>query len=219
MFLVSESGKSFVDLREVTRARFLCLSSKGRLGLLGFVKFLGVRLPLRLQATQEFLVLPADGIGEDSDDGVISSGLEAHNSEGGGNDDSLLLIVRSGDSVERRQASDSGLTACRFLVNHTADRAPDHHGGALVVERTLAWVGVHGLVAELSVLNSVADHCKKNSHISRKSHHLPETNQNHTHIIVKENISFRKKGKSYVSDVYFRCVRCGQRVSNVSAGC
>lgn len=43
-------------------------------------------------------------------------------------------------------------------MDHAADRSPDHKGRTLLVERTTAGVGVHVLVTELSILDSVTSH-------------------------------------------------------------
>ena len=104
-------------------------------------------------------MLPSDGIGQDSDHGVIALGLEAHDTKGGGNDNTHLLVIRGGDSLKGGKTRDGVLSTGRLLVDHTTDRAPDHTGGALKVERTLARVGIHALSAELGVLLAVSNHC------------------------------------------------------------
>ena len=107
-------------------------------------------------------MLPSDGIGQDSQNRVLANGLEAHDTKGGGDDNTHLLVIRGGDSLKGGKTRNGVLSTGRLLVDHTTDRAPDHTGGALKVEGTLARVGIHALSAELGVLFAVSNHCVVN---------------------------------------------------------
>ena len=103
-------------------------------------------------------MLPANVVCQFPNHGVVAVGLQAHDTKGGGNDHTCLLVVRGGDALESREAGDGILSKGGLLVDHTADCAPDHTGRALIMEGTLARVGVHGLVAELSILGLISGH-------------------------------------------------------------
>lgn len=156
--LISSSSKNFVDLGKLSGAGFLRLLSQRLFGLLSLIEFLGLSLSLCFQSSQQFLVLPPDAVSQNSNHGIVSALLEAHDSEGGRNDNTLLLVIRSGDSVKRRQTRESLLSTSRLLVNHTPDCAPHHQSRALEVEGALTRVGVHVLLSELSILDTVSDH-------------------------------------------------------------
>jgi hypothetical protein len=84
----------------------------------------------------DVLVLPAKLVSETADSAVLASGLEPQHPQGLGNDDALLLVVGSGDTLEGLQALHGGLTARGLVRNHTADGSPEHLGGSAEVEGT-----------------------------------------------------------------------------------
>jgi hypothetical protein len=73
---------------------------------------------------------------ETADSAVLASGLEPQYPQGLGNNDALLLVVGSGDTLEGLQALHGGLTAGSLVRNHTADGSPEHLGGSAEVEGT-----------------------------------------------------------------------------------
>jgi len=76
---------------------------------------------------------------ETTDSAVLAAGLEPQNPQGLGNNDTLLLVVGSGNTLERLQALHGGLTAGGLVRNHAADGSPEHLGGGAEVEGT--WPG------------------------------------------------------------------------------
>lgn len=73
---------------------------------------------------------------ETTDSAVLASGLEPQYPQGLGNNDALLLVVGSGNTLEGLQALHSGLTAGSLVRNHTTDGSPEHLGGSAEVEGT-----------------------------------------------------------------------------------
>lgn len=76
---------------------------------------------------------------ETTDSAVLAAGLEPQNPQGLGNNDALLLVVGSGNTLEGLQALHGGLTAGGLVRNHAADGSPEHLGGGAEVEGT--WPG------------------------------------------------------------------------------
>lgn len=106
-------------------------------------------------------MLPSDRVSQYSDDGVLSARLEAHDAESGRDNKTLLLVIRSGDTLKGRQTGKSFLSTGRLLVEHSTDSAPHHKRRRLEMEGSSAGVGVHALPAELGILDAVASYCKK----------------------------------------------------------
>jgi hypothetical protein len=103
-------------------------------------------------------VLPSDGVGQVTHDGKVAPRFQPHHFECIGDNNTHLLVVRGRDTFERRKTLQRRLTTSGLLVNHAADGPPNHHRGALIVERSSARVGGHGLSAELSILDTVTNH-------------------------------------------------------------
>jgi len=155
--LISRSSKYLVDLGQLSSASFLGLGPESLLRLLLLVKGLALGTTLVLKRVDKFLVLPSYIVGKILHDSVVPSGLETDSAKSSGDDLTLHLVVRVGDTFERAKTSNGSLTPRGLLVNHTADGPPHHPGGRLEVKGTAAVVGVHALGAELGVLGLVAN--------------------------------------------------------------
>jgi hypothetical protein len=66
----------------------------------------------------------------------LSSGLESEDSEGGGNDDSLDLVLGRGDTLEELESLESGGTSGGFVGDHSSDGLVEDPRGGSEVERT-----------------------------------------------------------------------------------
>jgi hypothetical protein len=84
----------------------------------------------------DVLVLPAELVAETTNSAVLAAGLEPQYPQGLGDNDALLLVVGSGNTLERLQALHGGLTAGSLVGNHAADSSPEHLGGGAEVEGT-----------------------------------------------------------------------------------
>jgi hypothetical protein len=157
--LVPVGGERLVDLGELASGGLLCLLPERELLLLLLEEVHGVDLALVLQSLEEVLVLPSDRVGQVAHHGVLTAGLEAHDAEGGGDDDALLLVEWGGDPLEGRKAGQRLLPPGRLLVDHPANRPPHDQGGALLVEGASSGVGVHVQGTELRILDAIACHC------------------------------------------------------------
>ena len=163
--LVSSSGQGLVHLGQIPRGSLLSLGLECSGGLLLLEVNLGLRATLVLEPVHKLLVLPPDAVGELSHVGVLPSGLEADDTKRGGDDLALHLVVGVGNSLERAQAADGGLSPRRLLVDHATDGTPDHARGRSEVEGSLAGIGVHALVAELGILGLVTDEGSADDHL------------------------------------------------------
>jgi hypothetical protein len=156
--LITRSREHCVGLGQLLRNSSFGLAAQGLLRLLLFVKVFGIRLTLALKTSHEFTVLPSNRVCQVSHNGKVSARLQSHDAKGSRDDDTLLLIERSRNSLKARKTLQSILSASGHVVAHTADSAPDHHSRALEMERTSAGVGVHLLLTELSILDTVTNH-------------------------------------------------------------
>ena len=84
---------------------------------------------------------------ETTDSAVLASGLEPQDTEGLGNDDALLLVVRGRDTLEGLKTLHSGVAAGSLVRDHATDGAPEHLGGSAEVEGTTTSGVVPGLLA------------------------------------------------------------------------
>lgn len=134
-------------------------------GLLLGVKRSSLDLPLLLELAKQLLVLPSDTMGEVPEDREVPSGTKARDAKGGRDDLPLLLVERVRDAVKGGEPADGSLATGSLLVHHAAHRAPEHLGRSLKVEGSLPGVGVHALLAELSVLDAVANDGAGDAHL------------------------------------------------------
>lgn len=96
------------------------------------------------------LVLPAELVSETTDSAVLAAGLQPEYPQSLGNNDALLLVVGSGNTLEGLQALHGGVTASGLVGNHAADGAPEHLGGGAEVEGTTTGGVETSLLAEES---------------------------------------------------------------------
>jgi hypothetical protein len=82
------------------------------------------------------LVLPADLVAETANSAVLAAGAETQDTESLGNDDTLLLVVGRGDTLEDLEALHSGGTTGGLVGNHTADSLVEDAGRSAEVEGT-----------------------------------------------------------------------------------
>lgn len=122
----------------------------GGLGLLGQSGLLGVvsgrlDLSLLLESSNNVLVLPAKLVGDSANGAVLSAGLESQNSEGLGDDHSLLLVVRRGNALKDLESLESGLASGSLVGNHTSNGLVEDSRGGSEVEGTVGSVEPGGL--------------------------------------------------------------------------
>jgi hypothetical protein len=84
------------------------------------------------------LVLPANLVAETANSAVLAAGAEAQDTESLGNDNTLLLVVGRGDTLEDLEALHGGGTAGGLVGNHAADSLVEDAGRSAEVEGTTA---------------------------------------------------------------------------------
>lgn len=104
----------------------------------------------------DILVLPANLVAETANGAVLAAGAQTQDTEGLGNDNTLLLVVGRGDTLEDLQALHGGSTAGGLVGNHAADSLVEDAGGSAEVEGTTASGVETGHLAEVGVVL----HCK-----------------------------------------------------------
>lgn len=139
--LAVDSGR-LLGLGQLPSDRLLALVVRSALDLPALLKTIGIsnlskgNLNGMGIPSNNILVLPAELVSETANSAVLAAGLQPQYAQRLGNDDALLLVVRSGDTLESLQALESGLTAGGLVRNHAADGTPEHLGGGAEVEGT-----------------------------------------------------------------------------------
>jgi hypothetical protein len=82
------------------------------------------------------LVLPANLVAETANGAVLAAGAETQDTESLGNNDTLLLVVGRGDTLEDLKALHGGGTTGGLVGNHTADGLVEDAGRSAEVEGT-----------------------------------------------------------------------------------
>jgi len=162
---MSRGSKNFIHLGKITSSSFLCLGLEGGSGLLLLEEDFGLGTTLVFEAVDKLLVLPSNLVGKITHLGVLPSGLKTDNTKCGRDNLALHLVVGVGDTLEGGETSNGGLSTGSLLVNHTTDSPPHHTGRGLEVEGTTRRVGVHALLAELSILGLVTDDRSRDNHL------------------------------------------------------
>ena len=80
------------------------------------------------------LVRPSNLVAQSANGAVLAAGLQPQYPQRLGDNNALLLVVGSGDTLEGLQALESRFTAGGLVGNHAADGAPEHLGGSAEVE-------------------------------------------------------------------------------------
>jgi hypothetical protein len=75
-------------------------------------------------------------VAESADGAVLAAGAETENAQSLGNDDTLLLVVGRGNTLEDLQALHGGGTTGGLVGDHTTDGLVEDAGGGAEVEGT-----------------------------------------------------------------------------------
>ena len=129
-------------------ATFFCLDSQNLADLTFLFSF---------EASDEVLLGPADLAGELSKVAELSVGLQSENLEGVGDNDTLLLVVGEGDSLEDLQSTESSGALGGLVGEHASDGSPENARWSSEVDMSLSGVGVSCLVEELVELQLVSE--------------------------------------------------------------
>ena len=125
--------------------------------LLGLVVSLAAGFTLVLQAHEELLVLPADGLGEVTQAAGLAAGAHLEGGQGLGQDLTLHLVEGVGDTLENGEALQGGGTTLGLVCHHAADDPPHHAGGSAEVVGTLGGVGQGALLEVVAQAQLVAE--------------------------------------------------------------
>jgi len=106
---------------------------------------LALGLPLLLQLVDDVLVTPTDLVGQPLQGAVLPAGLESEDSESGGDDHLLDLVLSGGDTLEQGETGQGGGTSGRLVGNHSSDGLVEDPRGSSEVERT----GLPGVAVEV----------------------------------------------------------------------
>ena len=153
--LISEGKEGSVGRFKLLGTGFDGLGSLGSELLLGVVVGTSTDLALGFKAVDEFIVLPADLVGEVSQTALLAVRLEAQVGQGLRNDHLLGAVVGGRASLEALQVSHGSRTTSGLVGDHTSDGSPQHASGGFVVIRTLPGVGAHALTQEQLKLNYI----------------------------------------------------------------
>lgn len=97
---------------------------------------LALDLPLLLETVDNVLVAPSDLVRDALEGGVLAAGLQAEDTEGGGDDDLLDLVLGRGDTLVELKAAEGGGTTRGLVGDHTADSLVEDARRSTVVEGT-----------------------------------------------------------------------------------
>ena len=135
----------------------LSLRSELGLSLDVLVELGGSLSSLDRQSLDELLALPADLGSHVAENAELSLGLQAQGLGSLGDSHLLLLVIRSGDTVEHLHALKSGLTSGSLMGEHATDSSPENHRRSSVVKRASSGIGSGGLHSELLILQLVSE--------------------------------------------------------------
>lgn len=91
-------------------------------GGLSLVVGLALGLSLLLQSVDDVLVSPSDFVGDSLQGAELSSGLQSQDSEGGGNDHLLELVLGRGNTLEELESGQGGGTSGALVGNLRRER-------------------------------------------------------------------------------------------------
>ena len=97
---------------------------------------LSLDLPLLLEPVDNVLVTPSDLVRDSLEGAVLSSGLESEDSESGGDDDSLDLVLGGRDTLVQLQSLESGGSSRALVGDHSSDGLVQDPRGGSEVEGT-----------------------------------------------------------------------------------
>lgn len=104
---------------------------------------------------------------ETADGAVLAAGAQAQDTQSLGNDNTLLLVVGRGNTLEHLQALHGGGTAGGLVRDHAADSLVEDTGGSAEVEGTTASGVETSHLAEVGVVLDCWSNCKSAA-VSRK---------------------------------------------------
>lgn len=110
--------------------------------------------------SNNILVLPADLVAETADSAVLAARAKTQNTQSLGNNDSLLFVVRRGDTLEDLEALHSGGTAGSLVGDHAADSLVEDTGRSAEVEGTTASGVETSDLAEVGVVLDCRSDCR-----------------------------------------------------------
>jgi len=85
-------------------------------------------------------VLPADLRAKSGEESKLAPRVELEDTEGGGDDNALNLVIGGRNSFKDLQVSQGSGTTGGLVRQHSADGSPENAGGVLEVNRTLLGV-------------------------------------------------------------------------------
>jgi len=132
------------------------LGFERQIGTLLLVVDGGFDFTLSLERGDDVLVFPSNLVGEPSENAKFAMRLKSEDAERRGNDVSLSLVVRSGNSLVGAVALHRVLSAGQLVGQHAADRLVKNSGGSPVVERAPLGVDQTTLAKVIHVLELVA---------------------------------------------------------------
>ena len=94
--------------------------------LLEIKELLGSGSSLLLKSVDEALLGPAHLDGEITESAELAIRLQSEALEGLGNDDSLLVVIGGGNTLEDLEAAEGGGTLCLLVGEHGAEGLPEH---------------------------------------------------------------------------------------------
>lgn len=103
---------------------------------LALVVSLALGLPLLLQLVDDVLVTPTDLVRQPLQGAVLPAGLESEDTESGGNNHLLDLVLGGGNTLEQSETGQSGGTSRRLVGNHSSDGLVEDPRGSSEVEGT-----------------------------------------------------------------------------------
>ena len=103
---------------------------------LALVVGLALGLPLLLEAVDDVLVAPSNLVRDTLEGAELPAGLETEDTESGGDDHLLDLVLGRGDTLEESEAGQGGGTAGCLVRDHSTDGLVEDPRGSAVVEGT-----------------------------------------------------------------------------------
>ena len=130
--------------------------------LLEIEEFLGVGQSLVLELLDQVLLGPAALGSEITELAELTVRLQSKALEGLWHNDSLLVVIWEGASLEDLEAGKSSGTLSLLVREHGAESLPENTGWGLVVHEVLLGVGVTSLVNDFTSLEPVSEKGARN---------------------------------------------------------
>ena len=150
ILVVSEGSERLVNLLGLGREEGGTLRGKRLLALLPVLLASGEAF--RFELAKDGLVLPADFVRQAADSRELTTGFEAKDAKGSGNDHTALMVVRLRTSFEDLQPLQGSGASRSLMRQHSSDGAPENAGWGTEVEGTTARVRRNLLAQEGVIL-------------------------------------------------------------------